>query len=284
MLLGAARVLTELREQFSGCVKLIFQPAEEDAANSGAKAMIADGCLDGVDAIFAQHVWPDFPLGTLAVRDGAMHAASDRFFITVHGKSSHGGASPQQGVDAIVIAAYIIAALQTIVSRNVGPLQSSVVSIGTIHGGSRYNIVADTVKLEGTCRNLDPAMRASMAERITKIARGVAEGMGGTCDVDYRYCYGVTGNTTETFTMMCDTIRESFGDAALIVPESGGLGGEDFSYYCAEIPGGFAWLGCHEEGREHMSLHNSGFLPPEETLHYGVEFLVNTALRYLREA
>jgi len=285
MLLGAAYVLNEMRDRFVGKVKLIFQPAEEDAADSGAKAMISDGCLEHphVDAIFAQHVWPTIPLGKIAIRESIMHAASDRFYITVHGKSSHGGASPNEGVDAVVIAAQIISTLQTIVSRNVAPQLGCVVSIGTIHGGTRYNIVADTVQLEGTCRNLDPEMRASMAERISRIASGVAESLGGSCDVDYRLCYGVTRNTPETVSIMRESVLDAFGEQALMVPEKAGMGGEDFSYYCDVIPGGFAWLGCHAPGGSCMSLHSKDFLPPEETMQTGVRFLVAAALKYLEK-
>ena len=283
MLLGAAYVLNELKDRFNGSVKLIFQPSEENAAASGARAMIADGCLENprVDAIFGQHIWPELPLGKIGLRESDMHAASDRFFITVHGKSSHGGASPQNGVDAIVIAAQIISTLQTIVSRNVAPQQGCVVSIGTIHGGTRYNIVADTVQLEGTCRNLDPAMRATMGERIRRIASGVAESMGGSCEVDYRLCYGVTHNTPETFAMMKEAGAKALGEENVVVPEKATLAGEDFSYYCDAIPCGFAWLGCKEGDGPVVPLHNNCFLPSDEALLYGMRFMVSSALTYL---
>ena len=163
MLLGAAWVLNELRHTFSGTVKLIFQPAEEDAAASGAKAMIAAGCLTEppVDAIFAQHIWPSLPTGTIGVRKGSMMGASDRFFITVHGKAGHGG-KPDEGIDAIVIAAHIVTALQTIVSRNVSPMGNAVVSVGKIGGGTRYNVIADAVHMEGTCRSVDSRVRSML--------------------------------------------------------------------------------------------------------------------------
>jgi len=285
MLLGAAYVLNSMRDRLQGTVKLIFQPAEEDAVASGAKSMIADGCLENphVDAIFAQHVWPDVPMGKIAVRNHVVNAASDRFFLTIHGKSSHGGASPNEGVDAVVIAAQIVNSLQTIVSRNTAPLQGCVLSIGTIHGGTRYNVVADTVRLEGTCRNLDPSMRKTMGRRIAKIASGVAESMGGTCDVDYRLCYGVNQNAPEAFTVMSESVVEAFGPEALIHPEHASLCGEDFSYYGETIPAGFAWLGCRQEDAPLMSLHSSEFLPAEEIMQQGIAFLVTTAVRFLNQ-
>ena len=208
MLLGAAYVLNEIRDEFAGKVKLVFQPSEEDAAGSGAKAMIADGCLEDphVDAMFGQHVWPNLPYGKVGVRNGAMMASSDRFFITIKGKNSHGSA-PENGIDAIVIAAQVISALQTIVSRNVGPLDSAVVTIGTIHGGNRYNVIADEVKMEGTCRNLNPVIRNTMPDRIGNIVRGVSESMGGSCDFKYMKCYSPTVNDPEKFAIVRDSIE-----------------------------------------------------------------------------
>ena len=179
MLLGAAHVLMELKDEFSGCVKLVFQPAEEDVLNCGAAPMIADGVLEDpkVDAMIGQHVWPQYETGCAAIRNGAMMASSDRFHITIKGKGSHGSA-PEDGIDAIVIAAQVITALQTIVSRKVSPRDAAVVTIGTIHGGDRYNVIANQVKLEGTCRNLNPEVRNKMTERITQIAEVVASAMG----------------------------------------------------------------------------------------------------------
>ncbi len=282
MLLGAAYVLNELRDRFDGCVKLVFQPAEEDAAASGAKAMIADGVLEDphVDAMYGQHVWPPIPTGKIGVRNGAMMASSDRFFITVHGKSSH-ASRPEDGIDAAVIAAYIITALQTIVSRNVGALDSAVISIGKLTAGTRYNIIAEEARLEGTCRNLNPAVRKTMPERITKIAQGIAESMGGSAEVDYRMCYSPTVNDPEQFQLMCETITETLGEDALLIPENPALGGEDFSYYCEKVPTCFNWLGCQEAGKPEYPIHNGKFLAQEEALPLGMEVMVNAALKFL---
>ena len=285
MLLGAAYVLNELKNEFPGKVKLVFQPSEEDAAASGAKAMIADGCLENphVDAMFGQHVWPNLPYGKVGVRNGAMMASSDRFFITIKGKNSHGSA-PENGIDAIVIAAQVISALQTIVSRNVGPLDSAVVTIGTIHGGNRYNVIADEVKLEGTCRNLNPEIRNTMPDRIGNIVRGVSESMGGSCDFKYMKCYSPTVNDPEKFAIVRDSIVEVLGEEGLVIPENSALGGEDFSFYCQEIPSAFFWLGCQDEDLPKYPIHHGKFLPKEESLIIGMKVMLTAALNFLKQA
>ena len=285
MLLGAAYVLNELRGEFNGRIKLIFQPAEEDAADSGSRAMIADGVLENphVDVMYGQHVWPSLPTGTVGIRNGTMMASSDRFFITIHGKSSHGGAAPHEGVDAVVIGAQAITALQTIVSRSVAPLDSAVISIGKVSGGTRYNIVADEFRMEGTCRNLNPAVRKTMPERIRKIVCGIAEGMGGTAEVDYRMCYSPTVNDPAQFELMRGVITETLGEDALVIPENSSLAGEDFSYYCEQVPTCFNWLGCHEPGKPVYPLHSDHFLAQEACMPLGMEVMVNAALKFLAE-
>jgi amidohydrolase len=283
MLLGAAYVLNEMKDSFDGCVKLVFQPAEEDPMASGARRMIADGVLENphVDAMFGQHVWPQVPFGKVAIRNGAMMASSDRFFITVHGKSSHGSA-PEYGVDAITIAAQVISAMQTIVSRNVSPLDSAVVTIGTIAGGNRYNVIADEVRMEGTCRNLNPAVRNQMPARMEKMIRGIVEGMGGTCDFEYFMGYSPTVNDPEQFELVRGVITDVVGEQNLVIPENSALGGEDFSFYCEKIPSAFFWLGCSKpDDPDPLPIHHGGFCPVEDAMTIGMEVLVTSALRYL---
>lgn len=281
MLLGAAHVLLELKDEFIGCVKLVFQPAEEDVLNCGAAPMIADGVLESphVDAMFGQHVWPNYPVGSAAVRSGAMMASSDRFHITVHGKSSHGSA-PEEGIDAVVIAAQVITALQTIVSRKVSPRDAAVVSIGTIHGGDRYNVIANQVKLEGTCRNLNPEVRNKMPERIEQIAKGVTESMGGSCDVEYFKGYSPTVNDPALFSLVHGVMKNVVGEEAH-VPEMSALGGEDFSFYCEKVPSAFFWLGVQTPGEEFFPIHNGSFSPNENAMPVGIEIAVRSALTFL---
>lgn len=285
MLLGAAYVLNELKDSFNGKVKLVFQPSEENAADSGAKKMIADGCLENphVDAMFGQHVWPAYDTGKVAVRNGAMMASSDRFFITVRGKNSHGSA-PENGIDAIMIASYVVTALQSIVARNVAPLDSAVISIGKMNGGTRYNVIADEVVMEGTCRNLNPAVRNTMPQRIENIVKGVVESMGGTYEFNYMMCYSPTVNDPKQFDLVRGVIRDVVGEDGLVIPEHSALGGEDFSFYCEKVPSCFFWLGCHDPAKaERYPIHHGSFYPEWDALPIGMEVMVTSALRYLAQ-
>lgn len=285
MLLGAAYVLNELKDSFNGKVKLVFQPSEENAADSGAKKMIADGCLENphVDAMFGQHVWPAYDTGKVAVRNGAMMASSDRFFITVRGKNSHGSA-PENGIDAIMIASYVVTALQSIVARNVAPLDSAVISIGKMNGGTRYNVIADEVVMEGTCRNLNPAVRNTMPQRIENIVKGVVESMGGTYEFNYMMCYSPTVNDPKQFELVRGVIRDVVGEDGLVIPEHSALGGEDFSFYCEKVPSCFFWLGCHDSKKaERYPIHHGSFYPEWDALPIGMEVMVTSALRYLAQ-
>lgn len=285
MLLGAAYVLNEMRDRFNGKVKLIFQPSEENVSDSGAKRMIADGCLENphVDAMFGQHVWPEFPVGTVAIRNGAMMAASDQIRIKIHGKRSH-ASKPESGIDAIVIASYVITALQTVVARSVAPLDSSVVTIGKIDGGSRYNVLADEVDMIGTCRNLDLETRHEIPHHIESILRGVVEGMGGTYDFDFIKGYSPTINDPKMFEVVCNAVREALGEKSLVIPEHPALTGEDFSFYCEKVPSAFFWLGCSTPGKPIYPLHHGSFYPAWEALPIGIETMVTAALDFLASA
>ena len=284
MLLGAAYVLNELKDTFNGTVKLVFQPAEENVATSGARKMIEEGVLENpkVDAMFGQHVWPAFPVGKVGIRDTQMMASSDRLYLTVRGKSTHGSA-PENGIDAVMIAAYVVTALQSIVARNVSPLDSAVISFGNIHGGTAYNIITDEVKLEGTCRNLNPEIRNSMPERIENIVKGVVEGMGGTYEFTYLRCYSPTVNDPAKSGLVKQAIVETVGEEGLLMPERPALGGEDFSFYCEKVPSAFFWLGCHDPAKPAYPIHHGSFAPAEEALPIGMEVLVSSALKFLAE-
>ena len=284
MLLGAGYVLNELKDTFSGCVKLVFQPAEENVVLSGARSMIADGVLENpkVDAMVGQHVWPHVDAGKVGIRDGAMMAASDRFFITVKGSSTH-GSEPQNGIDAIVIAGHVLCALQTIVSRNVGPLDNAVVTVGNIHGGGAYNVVCDEVKMEGTCRNLNPAVRDAMPERIEGIVRGVTESMGGGYEFRYVRGYSPTVNDHEMFELVWAAAAEAGGEDAVELLQNPSLGGEDFSFYCEKVPSAMYRLGCHHPGQPRIPLHNAKFDPTEDVIPMGVKTMVCSALRFLEK-
>ena len=280
MLLGAARVLVGMKEEIAGTVKLIFQPSEENAADSGAKRMIADGVLEKprVDAIFAQHVSPSFPTGAIAFNPGAMSASSDRFFITVKGKSSH-GSEPESGVDAVAIGAQVITALQTIVSRNVSPLDSVVLTIGKVTAGSRYNIIAEECVMEGTCRTLNPKVQEQLPARMEAIVKGISESMGGSYEFRYVKGFIPTMNAPEEFELVRDTAQTLIDN--VIILKKTAMGGEDFSFFAREIPGAFYWLGCQKADAPFYPLHNNRFAPDEDAMKVGMEVMISSALAYL---
>ena len=195
MLLGAAKILSQKRDLFKGDIRFIFQPAEE--GKGGARYMIADGCLDGVDEIYGMHLWNYQPYGEIGVKSGAVMAAADIFDITVKGIGGH-GAAPQGTVDAIVAASNLIMNLQTIVSRNTDPLESTVITVGKIEGGHGFNIIADEVKLRGTVRAMTEKNRLMVQIRMQEVIDGVAKASGATIEMDYQDGYPPTINDEES--------------------------------------------------------------------------------------
>lgn len=284
MLLGVAEVLRDMKEEFTGTVKLIFQPSEENAVDSGARKMIADGVLENprLDAIFAQHVSPSYPTGSIALNEGAMSASSDRFFITVKGKSSHGSA-PESGIDAVTMGAQVITALQTIVSRSVSPLDSVVLTIGKVTAGSRYNIIAEECLMEGTCRTLNPRVQEQLPARMEAIIKGVTEGMGGAYQFEYVKGFIPTMNAPREFALVRDTAQTLLGHDCVIIPDRSAMTGEDFSFFLKEIPGAFYWLGCQKPDTPFYPLHNNRFAPDEGAIKIGMEVMLSSALAYLSE-
>src|SRR6478735_1052767 len=187
-LLGIARLLTDRRDQFSGTVKLLFQPAEEGPG--GAKPMIEQGVLENpyVDAVFGMHVAQDLAVGKVELRPGPAMAASDRFYVQIQGKGGH-GASPHLTIDAVTVAAHVLTTLQTIVSREVDPIDPAVVTVGMIKAGEAPNVIPDTAEMRGTVRTFNPNTRQRLAERIPQIIAGVAKGLGASANVRYELRY-----------------------------------------------------------------------------------------------
>ena len=282
MLLGAAHILYDMRDHFSGQVKLIFQPSEENSSNSGAVKMIADGVLEKphVDAIFAHHVSSSSETGKLSIRKGPMLAASDRFKITVLGKGCH-ASTPHQGVDAITITAQVISALQTIVSRNINSAENAVITIGTIQGGTRYNVVADSIVMEGTCRTVNPAVRAAIPGKMEQIIKGITQGMGGDYAFEYIKGYAPTINTPELVDLACTAAQKVIGEGSAFLRPTPVMGAEDFSFFLEKVPGAYYFLGAHAEGTPRHPAHAGNFMPDAEALKLGVGMLVTMALDYL---
>ncbi|WP_188398557.1 M20 family metallopeptidase [Sporomusa sp. GT1] len=278
-LLGAALILAELRESLAGTVKFIFQPAEE--INAGAKAMIEQGVLSNpaVDVIFGLHNTPSIPAGQVGCKEGPLMAAVDTTFLTIKGIGGH-GAIPHKTRDPIMAAAAVIQGLQTIVSRQVDPLSSAVISFGTIQGGHANNVIPEKVELTGTVRTFDPALRAEMPDKMCKVINGIAQAMDTEADFVYRKDLPAVFNPPELTKWCREVLEQVFGDG-VIVPTPG-MGGEDFAIFQEKVPGVFLWLGVGNtaKGIVHQ-WHNPRFDIDEEALKYGAAALAQLAHTYL---
>jgi hippurate hydrolase len=277
MLVGAAHALCGMRERLNGTVKFFFQPAEE--GGGGGKVMVEEGVADDVASVYALHLWPGLPFGTAATKAGAIMAAADAFEITVRGKGGH-GAFPHQTADAIAMAAQIVTALQTLVSREVDPVEPAVVTVGEIRAGSAFNIIPETARLGGTVRTLNEDLRRRMPERIEQLARGVAGGMRGDAELDYHFSYPVTMNDEGAARHALTVIRDLFGEESALELAHPAMGGEDFAFFLEKIPGAFIWLGV---GEDVTYLHTPTFAFDEEILPHGAALLTALALESLSE-
>ena len=280
ILLGTAMVLSALKDEIAGNVVFVCQPAEEKSPTGGAKAIVASGVLDGIDAIYGLHVWPTLPTGQIGVRAGAMMAASDHVQITIHGKSSH-AAMPHKGVDAIVAAGQFITAVQDIISRQINPLYPTVLTIGKINGGTRYNIVADTVVLEGTCRTYDKEAQDTVETNLGNFLKGLDAMYGTTTELDYERGYAAVVNEPDQAELIASTARECFGDAAVPVIAEPAMTAEDYSGYLQKYKGGFFWLGATKPGAPVYPLHNAKFAVDEDCLPIGVELMASLVFKGL---
>ena len=224
--------------QYQGTIRFIFQPAEEGAG--GARYMIEDGCLDGLDEIYGIHVWNYQPFGEVGIKSGPVMASADMFDIKIKGIGGH-GAAPQGTVDAIIVTSHLIQALQTIVSRNTNPLDSTVVSIGKINGGHNFNIIADEVNLSGTTRAYSEQNRKLIKSRMKEIIAGVAKTYSAEIVFNYKDGYPPTINHKKQSENVLEAAKKVVGEKA--GPPYLSMGGEDFSYYLQKIPGCFFFVG-----------------------------------------
>lgn len=281
ILLGLARTLAIRRNEFSGTVKLLFQPSEERGPG-GAKMMIEAGVLEDphVDACFALHMAQDAPIGTIVVKDGALLAASDRFSIEIQGKGGH-AAHPDKTVDPVVVGAHVITALQSIVSRNVDPIEPAVVTVGSLHAGHAANVIPDTAQILGTVRTLNPDVQALIVKRIEEIATGVCEAMGATATFDYTFGVPATINDPGAVALVRVAATEVVGEDKLITPNPS-MGGEDFSFFLIERPGAMFMVGSNNPERGlTWGHHHPRFDIDEESLAIGLKTMTLTVLTYL---
>ncbi|MEE9168035.1 MAG: M20 family metallopeptidase [Candidatus Neomarinimicrobiota bacterium] len=273
MLLGAAKVLSGMKEKLKGSVKFIFQPAEE--GEGGAVGMIEDGVLESphVDQIYGLHLWNYQYFGTVGIKEGPILAATVPFTITVKGRGGH-GAAPQGTVDAIVVAAHLVTSLQTIVSRNTNPLESAVITVGKIEGGHTFNVIADKVVLQGTARAYTETVRELIISRMNEIISGVEATFGADISLEYGDGYPPTINSSAETKVASSAAGKIVGEGAQFPYMS--MGGEDFSYYLQKVPGCFFFVGSAPEDSEPMSVphHCSHFNFDERALAVGSSIFV----------
>ncbi|MBB6693081.1 amidohydrolase [Cohnella xylanilytica] len=273
-LLAVARYYSLHREETAGTRVFLFQPAEETLPG-GAVGMIADGALDGVDAVYGVHLWTPFPSGAAATRPGPFMASPDEFEVEIVGRGGHGGL-PHQSVDALVAGAHLVVALQTIVSRNVDPLESAVVSVGMLNAGSARNVIAERCTLAGTVRTFTPEARAHIRQRIEEVARHVGAMHGAEAKVAYYEGYPPVVNDAaeaERFFRVASSILEP-GDVRRC---DGIMAGEDFSYYLRERPGCFFFVGAGAEDGSSAPHHHPRFDIDEKAMLTAAKLLVGVA-------
>jgi amidohydrolase len=282
--LGVAEVLSKMRDQISGSIKFIFQPAEEGAPQGeegGASLMVKEGALDNPrpQAIFGLHT-AGFEVGQIGYHSGPAMASSDRFTINIRGKKAH-GAQPHLGVDAIVVSAECVSALQTIRSRRIDPLEPMVLTLGTIKGGDRYNIIADQVRIEGTLRTLSESVRKQTQSMMEQTLKSVTSAYGASFDLSFDNPSPVTYNEPSLVEETLPTIRRVLGDANVFSPKPF-MPAEDFSYYQKVIPGFFFFLGVGNKAKGLMpAWHTAEFDIDEESLVVGVKVMSSVLLDYL---
>ncbi|MFB0565221.1 MAG: M20 family metallopeptidase [Candidatus Aminicenantaceae bacterium] len=277
ILMGVAQLLTKKKDKFKGKVVFLFQPSEERIPG-GAKKMIEEGALKGVDAIFGLHLWQPLPSGTIGIVKGAMMAAPDQFSLRVIGKGGH-GSMPQTTVDPILVASHLVVNLQSIVSRNVDPLKSAVVSLGTIEGGTINNIIPCEVTLSGTVRTFDPELRGFMEERVREIVERTCHTFGATSEFKYERGYPPLINDDAMADLVLDVANKTLGEESIkkIDPV---MGGEDFAYFLQKVPGAFLFFGMGD-GME-FPHHHPGFDLDERALPQAALFMTSLALEYLQ--
>lgn len=281
--LGTACVLSQLRDGLTGNVKIIFQPAEEGLG--GAKALIEAGVLDDpeVDSMLGLHIWPELEVGQIGVRPGVMMSAADRFDVTIYGSGGHGGL-PHQSVDPIVLASEVVIGLQTIVSREVDPVQPVVITVGSITGGSAFNIIPESVTLMGTIRTVDPTTREHVIKRLEDKIQTITKAGKGHCGIRFQRCFSPLVNDPVLTGCLETTLSNMDDPDQLVALDSPSMTSEDFAEYQQFVPVLYFFLGTRNE-QEGISypLHHPRFAIDEEILAFGVQVMSNTTMNIFRE-
>lgn len=268
--LGAAYFLKKHENDWAGTVKLLFQPAEETIG--GAKRMVEAGCMENphVDYVTGLHMMPTYEVGEIEIRHGKLNAATNDVKIIIHGASCH-GAYPELGTDAVVIAGAVISSLQSLVSRNISPLNQAVLTLGSVHGGTAGNVIADHVEINGTLRTTDPDTRTFAIDTIRRQVECICKAYGGTGETIITMGYDALINTGEIVDLLEEVAAPIIGKEHIHEKPSPSMGAEDFSFFLNEAPGTFYHLGCAcREAGITAPLHSSQFDIDERCLPLGV--------------
>ncbi|ABG03158.1 Peptidase M20D, amidohydrolase [Rubrobacter xylanophilus DSM 9941] len=274
MLVGAAHLLSGMRERVEGTVRFLFQPAEE--GGGGGRVMVEEGALEGVEAVFALHLWPGLPFGVASTAGGPTMAAADAFELTVRGRGGH-GAMPHLTADAVVAASHIVAALQTLVSRETDPTEPAVLTVGQLEAGSAFNIIPETARLTGTVRTVDEKLRRVMPRRIEELAKGVARAMRADASLEYAFSYPVTRNDPREAGFALEVAAGLFGEEGAVEASRPSMAAEDFAFMLEAVPGAYIWLGVGDV----PGLHTPRFSFDERVLPRGAALLAALALARL---
>jgi amidohydrolase len=279
--LAVADILSKRKSELTGNVKFIFQPAEETIG--GAEPMVKEGAMQGVDGIIGLHLISDYPVGRVGVRSGTVFASADKFVVTVRGKGGH-AAMPEMSVDPIVIAAYIITALQTLISRETSPFSPAVVTIGVVKAGTAFNIIPETAELHGTMRSFSKEHREKLLRRISELATGVAGAMGATCEVKtFDGCPPCTNDASMTEVVQKAAVESVGTEKVDNGEEVMTTGSDDMAYFLNTVPGCYFIVGANnaEKGAKYPH-HHPRFNVDEDAMPVGVEVLTRAAIEFLK--
>jgi amidohydrolase len=279
--LAVAALLSKRQAELTGNVKFLFQPAEE--GRGGANLMVQEGVMEGVDGVIGLHLMSHYPVGRVGVRAGAVFASADKFTLSVKGKGGH-AAMPQEAVDPIVISAYIITALQTLMSRESSPFSPAVITIGTIQAGSAFNIIPQTVEMQGTVRAFSQEDREQWLRRIRELANGVALAMGGSCDVQTFYGPPACVNDASMTHLVCEAAVVSVGAGNVESSEEVmTTSSDDMADFLQAVPGCYFIVGAHNEQKgANYPHHHPRFNFDEDAMSIAVEVLARAAMNFLK--
>ncbi len=280
--LSVARIIKERQDELNGNVKFIFQPAEEGPG--GAEPMIKEGVLESpeVSAIIGLHLWNPMEVGKIGIKGGPLMASADEFEVIIKGKGGH-GAHPHETVDAIVVASYVITTLQTIVSRNVNPLEPAVLTIGKIEGGSNFNIIAESVRLIGTIRTFNNELRKQMKQRLEEVLNNITSAFGASYEINFHPLYPPTLNNEKMANLVKEAARPVVGSDNIVEDEMT-MGAEDMSYFLEKVPGCYFLIGSANKEKGLDKPHHSPYFDfDEDALSIGTQVMTNAIFDYFEK-